>query len=409
MADFTVSAFIDALMVSQSTAQGRAALEALGVADLVDDLTTGGSNKALTAEQGKVLKALVDELKSWADSTSKVLYDEQLPAVVGQHKKISLNFRHRWSNSYMCTYYVSIYSREAQGGGRKYGTFKVVARTYYGGSIAYDVTPLSECSGIGTTTETTTVDPSDSDFRLSSLVFHYTRSGENPGASDTVQIVVREMRGDSSYPAFHECDVVVEDEDHADFVGLNNPGSEQHLLHFQPYLNLDSNGAVQDDVELASESTSTGNDLSNPDHIINVGQADGRYRKVDLSLAGWTYTEASNPQALDLSSLGLAFNTPAHGVLLELEVFGGRSISAGLGRYWKRKYLVQFRGHSTTSEIEYLEMASFDGSFHSGTELPTVTLTADGSDLMIDIVDSAGGYDGGDVYRCEAFVKDLRP
>jgi len=38
-------------------------------ADIIDDLTTGGADKVLSAEQGKALKALIDELSATVNST----------------------------------------------------------------------------------------------------------------------------------------------------------------------------------------------------------------------------------------------------------------------------------------------------------------------------------------------------
>lgn len=165
-------------------------------------------------------------------------------------------------------------------------------------------------------------------------------------------------------------------------------------------------GGVSQDASFTGELTSD-NDLSQDDHVINVGQANDRYTGApELSLAGWTYGETSDPQALDLSVLGVPFSSVSQAVLFELEMYGGRNISAELGRFWSRKYLVQFRGGATTG-IEYVELENINGSFHQGDDQPTVTLTADGADLMIDVVDASGGFPGGDIYLCQGIVKQL--
>lgn len=52
-------------------------------AGIVNDLTTGGSNKALSAEQGKVLKGLVDANKTSIDEL-EARHDEEMTAVEGQ-------------------------------------------------------------------------------------------------------------------------------------------------------------------------------------------------------------------------------------------------------------------------------------------------------------------------------------
>lgn len=51
-------------------AQDLAELDTSGIttADIINDLTTGGANKVLSAEQGKALKALIDEVKASVDN-----------------------------------------------------------------------------------------------------------------------------------------------------------------------------------------------------------------------------------------------------------------------------------------------------------------------------------------------------
>jgi hypothetical protein len=102
-----------------------------------------------------------------------------------------------------------------------------------------------------------------------------------------------------------------------------------------------------------------------------------------------TYYETVSTIGIDISTM-LDGSITAN--LLEVEVIGGAGILGNTGRFWYKKYLIQYRRVNSATALETIEMESALGSFHQvSTNIPVISFTNNFNILRLNINDTAGG------------------
>ena len=152
------------------------------------------------------------------------------------------------------------------------------------------------------------------------------------------------------------------------------------------------------DVDISGVGTMASHDMSDPEALITREMLEaytGKKIRVDTTV--YTYTETISTIDIDITPF-MSGNATAN--LLEVEIIGGTGILLNTGRFWRKKYLIQFRRVNSATAIEVIELESNIGSFHAvSTNLPILSFSAVVGILKLDISDTAGGATTGKIEK----------